>query len=100
MPAPDAAPLIEDELNRLIRHGFPTRAEFVAGEDLPKRARFVPADLPADKPVRLVTVWGDRGLPCGGTHVADISEVGPVTIRYVKARKNMVKVAYELRVGT
>ncbi|HWL66838.1 MAG TPA: hypothetical protein VNS22_00470 [Geminicoccus sp.] len=47
-----------------------------------------------------MTVWGDRGLPCGGTHVADIGEVGPVTIRYVKARKNMVEVAYELAAGT
>jgi len=56
--------------------------------------------LRSPAPVRLVTVWGDRGLPCGGTHVADIGEVGPVTIRYVKARKNMVEVAYELAAGT
>ncbi|WP_191061652.1 alanine--tRNA ligase-related protein [Geminicoccus harenae] len=100
VPAPDAAALIEAELNRLIRHGFPTRTELVSREELPKRARFVPDNLPLDKPVRLVTVWDERGLPCGGTHVADIREVGPVIIRYVKARKNMVKVAYELEAGT
>jgi Ser-tRNA(Ala) deacylase AlaX len=87
---------IEHEVNRLIQAGYVTKAELVDLETLAQRAHFVLPNLPKDKPIRIVTVWGEKGVPCGGTHVANISEVGKLAVRYVKAKKGEIKVAYEL----
>ena len=91
------APKIEAEANRLIQTGFAVIAELMDITNLPQRAHFILPDLPTDKPIRLVTVWGTKGVPCGGTHVANVSDVGLLKIRYVKARKDAIKVAYEIQ---
>ena len=91
------APKIEAEANRLIQTGCAVMADFVDVASLPQCAHFILPDLPTDKPIRVVTVWGTKGVPCGGTHVANVSDVGPLKIRYVKARKDAIKVAYEIQ---
>jgi Ser-tRNA(Ala) deacylase AlaX len=87
---------LETEVNRLIGAGYEVRAEMVDLADLPKRSDFVPLNLPGNKPIRVVTMGGAKGTPCGGTHVRDISEIGPMKIRYIKAKKGDIKVAYEI----
>jgi len=91
---------IEAEINRLVMLGFKTRAEMASAANIAEKSWFVPNNMPADKPMRVVTILGDKGVPCGGTHVADISEIGPITVRYVKAKKGDIKVAYEFTVST
>ena len=38
--------------------------------------------------------WGDYGMPCGGTHVASLGEIGAVIIRGIKNKKGSIKVKY------
>lgn len=95
--ADDAAQRIESELNHLIESGFETWAKTVTRDELLQLAHFVLPNLPANKPIRVVAVWGEKGIPCGGTHVKNIREIGPVTIRYAKGKGGQIKVAYELR---
>ncbi|MBV8548599.1 MAG: hypothetical protein JO126_03990 [Alphaproteobacteria bacterium] len=87
---------IEAEANRLISTGHPVSAALVSAEALPTVSSFVPPNLPENKPIRVVTMWGDKGTPCGGTHVKDITDIGTMAVRYVKAKKGQIKVAYEL----
>ena len=42
---------------------------------------------------RIAGCW----IPCGGTHVASLEEIGPVTVTRAKAKKNALKVSYELQ---
>jgi alanyl-tRNA synthetase len=43
--------------------------------------------------VRRVKICGDE-VPCGGTHVAALSEIGPIAIRKVQAKGGMLRVSY------
>ncbi|MDD9919961.1 MAG: hypothetical protein OXR68_05005, partial [Alphaproteobacteria bacterium] len=88
--------LIENELNSLIQKGFETQAFFAPKDELEKLCHFVLPNMPEDKPTRVVVVWGEKGIPCGGTHVQNISELGEVKIRKVKSKKGSIKVSYEL----
>lgn len=87
---------IEEETNRLIEAGYATKAYKVSREELPGHSHFVMPNMPDNKPIRVVMVWGEKGVPCGGTHVADIGEIGKIAVRYVKSKKGVIKAAYEL----
>ncbi len=45
------------------------------------------------KPLRVV-YYGDIGIPCGGTHVANLKDISEVTIRKIKQDKGMIRVSY------
>lgn len=55
---------------------------------------FMPAEVPADKPTRVVTTCGYRS-PCGGTHVARTGELAGLRVRRVKSKSGRTRVAYE-----
>lgn len=87
---------IELEANRLIQGGAPICASLVNVADLATLADYVPPNLPENKPVRIVNMGGAKSTPCGGTHVATTADIGKLVIRYVKAKKGDIKVAYEV----
>lgn len=95
-PHVDYAALIEAECKRMIETGYQTKAVFAETEQLDALCSFVPADMPRDKPSRVAFIWGDKGVPCGGTHVRDITDIGELVIRKVKGKKGAIKVSYEL----
>lgn len=51
---------------------------------------------PKDKPSRVVTIGSYRGLPCGGTHVGNLSQLGSIRITKVKKQKGNARVSYEM----
>ncbi len=87
---------LEAESNRLIQQGFSVTAQLVSLAELPQHSDFIPPQLPDNKPIRVVRMGAQKGTPCGGTHVKDIAEIGPMTIRYIKAKKGMIRVAYDI----
>jgi Ser-tRNA(Ala) deacylase AlaX len=58
----------------------------------PYLARFVPKD----KPSRIVAIGNYRPLPCGGTHIANLSQLGSLRITKIRNQKGNVKVSYEI----
>lgn len=92
----DYAGLIKGAFDEMVDNGFETTQMFVPFEDLENICHFVLPNMPKDKPSRVAIVWGEKGIPCGGTHVKNISEVGFVTIKKVKAKKGIIKVSYDL----
>jgi len=55
----------------------------------------VPENLPKDKPSRVV-LYGDFGVPCGGTHVKQLSDIGSINVRKMKASGDSLRVSYEI----
>ncbi len=85
---------IEEECNALVESDAETRVLLVSSEELEKLCRFVPANIPSDKPQRVV-LYGEFGVPCGGTHVSRLSEVGVVKVRKIKAGSGgTIRVSY------
>lgn len=58
---------------------------------------YVPPNMPEDKPLRLVTIGDNTPCPCGGTHVRRLSELGSVVIRKIKAKKDLIKISYDVQ---
>ncbi len=71
-------------------------ARLANADEIFKLRPHLAAFVPKDKPTRIVTVGGFLALPCGGTHVADLGQLGQVRVTKIKAKKENIKVSYEL----
>lgn len=88
---------LETKANRLIRDGgFVEICSTQDREEIRRRCGYDPAYIPAGTSVRIVTVAGEIGRPCQGTHVRNISEIGPMKIRKVKCKKGKTTISYTL----
>lgn len=86
---------IERSCNDFIREERQTTLRFMPKEEMHTVCHFVPDYIPEGKPARVV-MYGDFGVPCGGTHVSNLSEIGSMTIRKVKPEGTNIRVAYDV----
>jgi len=89
---PDALAAVEAAANRVIDEARPVTATFVTQDEL--------ARLPLRKPpkvteaIRIVQVAGFDWSACGGTHVANSSQVGLIKITGVERRGAELRVSF------
>jgi misacylated tRNA(Ala) deacylase len=82
------------ELNRLIEADKPVTTEWISDAELaaqPELVKTMSVQPPTGAGrVRLIRVEGHDLQPCGGTHVAQTGEIGPVTVTKIekKGRQN------------
>jgi Ser-tRNA(Ala) deacylase AlaX len=81
-------------VNDLTGLNMPNRLMFVPVDEMHNYCRHVPDNIPTNKPGRIVIYGEDFGVPCGGTHVRALSDVGHVTITKIKVKKGIAKVSY------
>ncbi len=86
---------IDAKTAEILERGLVTEIRFMPKEEMAAYCKHVPEYLPAGKPGRIV-LYGDFGVPCGGTHVAKLGDVRHVSIRKIKAHGDVVRVSYEL----
>jgi len=89
---------IAARLNQLIAAGHPVAPRWIADEELaarPELVRTMSVKPPSGAGrVRLMEIAGPNGVvdlqPCGGTHIRNTAEIGPVTIAKIenKGRQN------------
>ncbi len=77
---------IEDKCNNLVKEACPTKILFIEKERMHE----------SRKPTRVV-LFGDFGVPCGGTHVNNLSEIGAIVVRKIKREGKNVQVRYDVR---
>ncbi len=87
---------IEKEANAIVEKNVELRTEFVSLEELLKRSAWVPAHLPKNKPLRILTVGSFNPIPDGGTQVHAAGEVGAITINSIENTHDHVRVHYEI----
>lgn len=85
---------IETIANEVIGQGGRNETRFIPVSEMHTVCRHVPPNIPTNKPARVVIYNGDFGVPCGGTHVRDLHDVGRITITRVKTKKGLTKVSY------
>jgi Ser-tRNA(Ala) deacylase AlaX len=94
-PGEQVAEKLNEKIVEILSRGLKTEIRFMPKEEMAAYCRHVPEYLPVGKPGRIV-LYGDFGVPCGGTHVAELNDVQRVNIRKVKGHGDIVRVAYEL----
>lgn len=85
---------IEQATNDFIVKGTDNSLEFMPVEEMHKVVRHVPESIPKNKPGRVVMYGDNFGIPCGGTHVKNLSQIGKVRIPKLKEKKGVIRVNY------
>jgi len=84
-----------DKINALIKGGSPVTAHTVSGSKLKELCPNFSGVPPDGKPVRVVKiVQCEKNVPCGGTHLDNISQLTKVTITKIKPKSNDVRISY------
>jgi alanyl-tRNA synthetase len=81
-PGDQALSRIQDLANTMISAGGRVQIDFLTGEQSKSLLQSAPnfERLPDLDEVRTVTIAGCEPIPCGGTHVSDISEIGRMSV--------------------
>lgn len=87
---------IERIAHGIIEGGKEVTVRFMEKEDMASVCRFVPDNIPAGKPGRVVIFGGGFGIPCGGTHVKNLSEIRGLSIRKIKQEGENIRVGYDV----
>lgn len=88
---------IETTANEVVQVGGDVRVQSVPKSEVAALCKYVPDYLTDDQPVRVITVFGERGCPCGGTHVKNITHVGHISIPKIKNKGGKLRVSYTIQ---
>jgi Ser-tRNA(Ala) deacylase AlaX len=86
---------IENKASEIIKRNDSVTIRFMPKEEMNTVCDNVPDYLPAGKPARVV-MYGNFGIPCGGTHVEHLADIGDLTIRKIKKEGKNIKVSYDV----
>jgi len=81
-PRPETLQMAQDLANKMITSGASVRINFLNASDSKSVLQGAPnfERLPEMEEIRVVTIEGCDPIPCGGTHVENIEEIGNVSI--------------------
>ncbi|MEK7471873.1 MAG: alanine--tRNA ligase-related protein [Patescibacteria group bacterium] len=86
---------LDEKISEILTRDIKTEIRFVTLEEMASLCRHVPEYLPKDKPSRVV-LYGNFGVPCGGTHVSQFGDIGGVRVRKMKDKDGTLRVSYEM----
>ncbi len=86
---------ITQQIASILSQDIKTEIRFMPKEEMAKYCRHVPEYLPKGKPSRII-LYGDFGVPCGGTHVAQLKDIGHETVRKIKVQSGTIRISYEV----
>jgi Ser-tRNA(Ala) deacylase AlaX len=85
----------EESEKENLREKIEAAANEFTAEGIATTIKFLPDQLVNGKPARVV-LYGTFSVPCGGTHVANLKDIGSITIRKISNKKGLVRVAYQV----
>jgi len=91
-------PAIQAQIESIVAANLPISLEMVTKDEIIKRQIYAPFDLPANKPLRIVTIGKYPSMPDGGTQLQATSESQPITITTTKAKNGHSSLYYEVGV--
>ena len=86
---------LQREVDAILLQKVVNTMRYTSRQELAEICRHVPGNLPDNKPIRVV-LYGDFGVPCGGTHVQNLSDIGRIEITKIKTKKGVTKVSYRV----
>lgn len=87
---------LQAKINELIQNGSTNTIKFMTPEEMAETGAIVPENLPKGKPTRAV-FYDDFAVPCGGTHVKNINDIGEVQVTNIKRKDGSIRVSYSTK---
>ncbi len=88
---------LEQKITEITENSEEIGTEFVKKEEIPQKTRWAPPNLPSSKPLRIVSIGDELGIPDGGTLLKNTSELREVTIDEIETIEDgMVKISYSV----
>lgn len=86
--------MIAETANKFVTLGSENSLLFMPVEEMHKVCRDVPDNIPKNKPGRVVMYGEGFGIPCGGTHLKNIKDVGKINIPKLRQKKGIIRLSY------
>lgn len=99
-PGEDTVARAAKEANRTIAEGRTVTVQVVKPEELSGLRQFWTSVLQDQKEIRLVTVEGFEPIPCAGTHVRDIKEIGGVKVISTERTPDGFRIHFDVGAAT
>lgn len=85
---------IAAKANEFVQHDLVSSIRFMPVSEMHTVCKHVPKNIPTNKPARVVVYGKDFGIPCGGTHVKHLGQIGGISLPKVKEKKGVIRVSY------
>lgn len=95
--ADELARLLETTVNNYIQKGGAVGIRMVPAEEAHNYSDYLPdAVLEAYQNVHLAIYPDNFAICCGGTHVTDVAQIGPMTVTRIKKKDGKIRISYAL----
>lgn len=88
--------IANEKLEELIAENIETNTSMMTKDEIMQACPDLPYALPEGKPLRVMAIGNNSPVPCGGTHIKSLSELGKVEITKMKKKKDRIKVSYSV----
>ncbi len=85
---------IENKVNEILQQDLLVVTKEATFEELEKESKFVPPNLPKNKPLRMIRVGDYSAMPDGGVHVKSTKEIGKIWIANITIEDGKTNVRY------
>lgn len=82
------------KINDVLKQDLPVVTKEATYEELIKVAKFVPPNLPKNKPLRMIKIGDFDAMPDGGVHVKSTKEIGEIWIANIDSANGITNVRY------
>jgi Ser-tRNA(Ala) deacylase AlaX len=87
---------LEEEVNNVIRENRNVITKETSLDELSKIVRYIPPNLPKDKPLRIIHIDGFYAMPDGGTQVKQLGEIGEIKILSISNNEGKSIIKYQV----
>ena len=88
---------LQEEVDALVSSNYPIYIKMVEKEYLHDMAKYIPTNIPLNKPLRAMIINGFPAIPCGGTHISSTGRLLSVIIENIKNVKGKLRVRYSVK---
>lgn len=88
---------LQSNANETVRRNLPIVTRYATYEDISATCRFVSANLPRNKQLRVIQIGNYPPMPDGGVHVRDTGEIGTIVIFSITCSDNKTTIRYGVK---
>lgn len=88
---------LQSKINDSIKNNFQISSFQIDQESFEKKFYKLPYTIPGEREFRSIQIGEMPPVPCGGTHLFCLNEIGEVVIIKAKHKNNLLRVSYEVK---